>query len=90
MIFLIIFCTLVFLLKLLVDYVYSKSGIISVATIKGCMVGFDIEEVIMDYENPDTKQVIDVMQTSIEISLFFISIIFMYQQDLPEDDDYVY
>lgn len=89
---LIIFCTIVYLLKMLVDYIYSKSGIISVSGIRGIMVGFDVEETIMDYKNPDSDEEYDVVQVTIEISLFFISIVFIYQEDLPSDqeDGYVH
>jgi len=84
----IVFVTIVFLVKLLIDYVYTKSGIVNVAGIKGFMIGFDIEEVVMDYEDPETHEVIDVLQTTIEISLCFVSILLMYQEDLSEDDNY--
>lgn len=76
----IIAVTILYLLKLLIDYTHLKYGAVSITTIKGLLVGFDIEEqtVIYTQENEEKQ----MLHTTIEIALIFVSILFSWQEDL--------
>ena len=84
----IIIATLIYLLKMLVDYTHEKFGMVSVSGVRGFLIGFDVEEQVVDYQHPETKEDRQAVQVSVEIALFFVTILFMWQQELePENYD---
>ena len=82
MIGLFIVMTVLFIAKLLIDYVTLKGGVVTITTVKGFLLGFDTEEVIEGWENQETKEIKEIRQVSFELTLGFVALIFTYQEEI--------
>lgn len=72
---------------MLADYTHTKFGMVSVAGIRGFMVGFDVEEQVVDYQDPETNEGKQGVQITVEIAIFFVTVLFMWQEEIEQTYD---
>lgn len=86
-----IFITLVFLLKLILDYAQERQGYATVGSVQGFIVGVTTDKTVLTLKNTATEELFKRLQTDVEISLGFITILFIWSEPFEmENEDNVY
>lgn len=71
---------IMYLIKIFIEYIGQRFGSVSIAPLRGCMIGFNI------IEHPaKSEEGIPLVQVSADVALVFVNVMFMWYEQIETD-----